>query len=71
MINLKDKSLFILGSLILCGVGAFKFPFWIADGTLHTTTIEDTLGMIGVFIAAYGGFIGSIFYLLKRHKKNK
>jgi hypothetical protein len=53
MINLKDKSLFILGSLILCGVGAFKFPFWVADGTLHTTEIWDTLGMIEVFVASY------------------
>lgn len=38
---------------------------------LSNSIFEDTYGMIGSFVAIFGGFFGSIMYQIQKYKKYK
>jgi hypothetical protein len=50
----------------------YLVPKWLINGDLIQDHLGDTIyTILGVIVATYGAFIGSITYLYKKHIKKK
>lgn len=57
------KHAFHLFPVVGTGIAAFLYPGWIKNGYLY-----EWYPIIGVFIAVYGGFIGSLLWYIQNRK---
>lgn len=50
----------------------YLVPKWLINGNLIQDHLGDTIyTIVGVVVATYGAFVGSIVYLYKKHIKKK
>ena len=60
------KNAFHLYQVLFCLFLCIQWPFWLRDGYLDSLYLK-----VGTFVAAYGGFVGSLVWYIQWRKKNR
>ena len=60
------RHTFHLFQVVLCLFFCIKWPSWLVEGYLDSMYLK-----VATFLAAYGGFVGSLIWYIKWTKKNK